>query len=152
MQIHSETQNSTLIVNDNYTTRNEFHGGILGVLHTYDFGCVNLGLLARVGLGNMHQTAIATGSTNGQAGGLLVESNTTLVRDKFVAAPEFGATLGYRFSPCMQVHAGYSFLYWGNVARPENMIDNVRGDNTSVIFRDGSFWVQGFNAGLTLNF
>jgi hypothetical protein len=52
----------------------------------------------------------------------------------------------------MQVHAGYSFLYWNNVARPENMIDNVRGDNTSVIFRDGTFWVQGFNAGLTLNF
>ena len=108
--------------------------------------------VGRVGLGNMHQTAIAHGQTNGQQGGLLVESNTTLVRDKFVASPEFGATLAYRFSPCMQVHAGYSFLYWSNVARPENMIDNVRGDNTSIVFRDGTFWVQGFNAGLTLNF
>jgi Putative beta barrel porin-7 (BBP7) len=152
LRINSSTQGGALVVSDNYATYNEFHGGILGVLHDYNFGCVNLTLLGRVGLGNMHQTVVVHGQTNGQQGGLLVESNTTLVRDKFVAAPEFGATLGYRFSPCMQVHAGYSFLYWGNVACPENMIDNVRGDNTSVIFRDGSFWVQGFNAGLTLNF
>ena len=35
---------------------------------------------------------------------------------------------------------------------PENIIDNVRGNNTSIVLRDGTFWVQGFNAGLTLNF
>ncbi len=152
LRINSSTQNAALLVSDNYATYNEFHGGILGVLHDYNFGCVNLTLVARVALGNMHQTAVATGQTNGQQGGLLVESNTTLVRDKFTAAPEFGATLAYRFSPCMQVHAGYSYLSWGNVARPENIIDNVRGNNTSIVFRDGTFWVQGFNAGLTLNF
>ena len=152
LRISSSTQNAALLVSDNYRTSNEFHGGILGVIHDYDFGCVNLVLSARVGLGNMRQTATATGRTNGQEGGLLVESNATLARDKFCAVPELGATLGYQFSPCMQVNVGYTFLQWSNVARPEDLIDNVRGDGTSLVFRDSSFWVQGFHAGLTLTF
>jgi hypothetical protein len=150
--IHSETQASSLIVNDYYKTYNEFHGGILGIVHDYNYGCVNLLLSARVSLGNMHQTAVAQGSTNGQQGGLYVESNTTVVRDKFCSVPELGATLGYQFSPCMQIHAGYNILYWSNVARPEAMIDQVRGNNTSIIFRDSSFWVQGVTGGLTVTF
>ncbi|MGI8978455.1 MAG: BBP7 family outer membrane beta-barrel protein [Pirellulaceae bacterium] len=152
LRINSSTQNAALVVSDNYVTSNEFQGGILGVIHDYDFGCVNLLLSARVGLGNMRQTATATGQTNGQEGGLLVENNATLVRNKFCSAPEFGATLGYQFSPCMQVSAGYTFLYWSNVARPEDLIDNVRGDGASFVFRDSSFWIQGFHAGLTLTF
>lgn len=152
MQIHSETQNQSLIVNDNYNTYNEFHGGILGVLHDYNYGCVNLTLLGRVSLGNIHQTAIARGDTNNQQGGLYVESNTTVVRDKFCSVPELGATLGYQFSPCMQIRAGYSILYWSNVARPEALIDQVRGNNTSIVFRDSSFWLQGVSAGLTITF
>lgn len=152
MQIHSETQNQSLIVNDNYNTYNEFHGGILGVLHDYNYGCVNLTLLGRVSLGNIHQTAIARGDTNSQQGGLYVENNTTVVRDKFCSVPELGATLGYQFSPCMQIRAGYTILYWSNVARPEALIDQVRGNNTSIVFRDSSFWVQGVSAGLTITF
>ena len=125
LQIHSSSQNSNLVVNDNYNTYNEFHGGVIGVLHDYTYGCVNLMLLGRVGLGNMHQTAIARGDTNGQQGGLYVESNTTVVRDKFCAVPELGATIGYQFSPCMQIHVGYTMLYWSNAARPEAVIDQV---------------------------
>ena len=150
--IHSETQNRNLVVTDYYNTYNEFHGGILGVLHDYNYGCVNLMLLARVSLGNMHQTANALGDTNGRQGGLYVERNTTVVRDTFCSVPELGATLGYQFSPCMQIHAGYNILYWSNVARPEAMIDQVRGNNTSIVFRDSSFWVQGVTAGLTVTF
>jgi Putative beta barrel porin-7 (BBP7) len=152
LRIDSSTQNATLVVSDHYVTRNEFHGGVLGVLHDYDFGCVNLMLLARVGLGNMHQSAVATGQTNGQEGGLLVESDTSLVRDKFCAAPEFEATLGYQISPCLQVSAGYTFHYWSSVARPEDLIDNVRGDGSSLVFRDSGFWAQGFRVGLTRTF
>jgi hypothetical protein len=152
LQISSSTQDAALLVSDNYFTTNEFQGGIVGVMHDYDFGCVNLLLSARVGLGNMHQTATATGQTNGQEGGLLVENNTTQTRDTFCAAPEFGATLGYQFSPCMQVSAGYTFLNWNKVARPENLIDDVRGNGESIVFRETSFWVQGFHAGLTLTF
>lgn len=152
LRIHSNTQEGTLIVDDNYSTYNEFHGGILGVLHEADCGCLNLQLLARVALGNMRQTAVATGLTNGQSGGLLVETDATIVRDTFSAAPEFGATLGYRFSPCMEVHAGYTLLHWGNIARPEEIIDNVRGNGTSIVLNDTGFWVQGFHAGLTTRF
>jgi hypothetical protein len=150
--IQSNTQGQNLNVTDYYNTYNEFHGGILGVLHDYNYGCVNLVLLARVSLGNMHQTANALGDTNGEQGGLYVERNTTVVRDKFCSVPELGATLGYQFSPCMQIHAGYSILYWSNVARPEALIDQVRGNNTSIVFRDSSFWVQGVTAGLTVTF
>jgi len=149
LQIHSNSQDGSLIVDDNYATRNEFHGAILGMLHDTNRGCLNIQLLARVALGNMRETAIATGQTNGQAGGLLVEANTTQVRDKFAVAPEFGVTLGYRISPCTHVTAGYTFLYWSNVSRPEQIIDNVRGDNVSLVLRDSGFWVQGFTAGLT---
>jgi hypothetical protein len=149
LQIHSDTQNGTLIVNDNYSTRNEFHGGVLGVLHETACGCLNLQLLARVGLGNMRQTAIATGTTNGQTGGLYVEQDQTLVRDQFCAVPEFGVTLGYQISPCTEVHAGYTYLGWSKVTRPEDNIDGVRGDSVSLAFRESNFWVQGLTAGLT---
>ncbi len=152
LQIHSQTQGNNLIVDDNYTTRNEFHGGVIGVMHDTRFGCGNLVLVARVGLGNMHQSAIATGSTNGQQGGLYVENNTTVVRDEFCAAPEFGATFGYQLSSCMQVKVGYTLLYWSNVIRPESLIDDVRGDNISLNLGNSSFWVQGVTAGLTYSF
>ncbi len=149
LAIHSDTQSGTLVVDDLYRTYNEFHGGILGVMHTTACNCWDLELGARVALGNIHQTVVASGTTNNQTGGLLVEANSTIIRDQFCSLPELSATCSCQLSPCMRLHLGYTFMYWSNVARPEEVIDPVRGNGVSIVLNDSSFWVQGINAGMT---
>ena len=117
LAINSNTQNGTLIVSDSYATRNEFHGGILGVLHEADCGCLNLRLLARVALGNLRRTAILRRARPMArlAASWSRSLDTTEVSDTFSAAPEFGVSLGYQFSPCMEVRAGYTLLLTGTM-------------------------------------
>jgi hypothetical protein len=50
------------------------------------------------------------------------------------------------------MNIGYSLMYWSNVARPEALIDDVIGNDTSLIFRDESFWVQGLTIGANCRF
>ena len=123
------------------------------MLHEADCGCLNLRLLARVALGNLRRTAIATGETNGQAGGLLVETDTTEVSDTFSAAPEFGVSLGYQFSPCMEVrrrlHAPL-LEQRGPPGRADRQLSAATARPSSSA--KTSFWVQGFHAGLTMTF
>jgi hypothetical protein len=147
-----DSQIGLLDTQDQWLARNEFHGGSIGLLCESVHGCWTTELLLKVGLGNMRQTAVLTGFENDLAGGLLVEEPTTVTRDKFVAAPELHFRVACQVNPCWQLHAGYSLLYWSNVARPEALIDPIVGDNVSLVFRDSSYWVQGISVGATCRF
>lgn len=155
LRISSDTPDSpfgALAIQDNWLTRNEFHGGSIGFLYESCRGCWTTTCLVKVGLGSMRQTAELTGFQNGVAGGLLVEEPITVTRDTFAAVPELDVAWSYAINPCWSMNVGYSLLYWSNIARPEELIDPIRGNDTSLIFRDSSFWVQGLTLGASCRF
>ena len=44
-------------------------------------------------------------------------------RDVFAVVPEVGLNVGYDITPRLRVFAGYSLIFWSNVARPGPQID-----------------------------
>ena len=78
--------------------------------------------------------------------------------------PEVGVTLGFDVTDWWRLTAGYTFLYWSNVARPADQIDRVI-DVTNIpnfptgarptglarpapTLRDDGFWAQGVSFGM----
>jgi hypothetical protein len=73
--------------------------------------------------------------------------------------------LGYSISPNFRVFAGYSFLYWTEVARAGEQV-NLRVDarqlptragpgvgvDPQFILRTNDFWAQGVSVGLQLRY
>ena len=137
---------------DEWRTRNEFHGGTIGLLWESTRGCWTTRCLAKVGLGTMRQTVEFSGTENGVPPGLFVEAPGTVTRDEFAAVPELDLSWSYQINPCWNMSIGYSLMYWSSVARPEAMLDNVIDDGRSIIFRDDSLWVQGLTLGANCRF
>ena len=83
---------------------------------------------------------------------------------QFSLLPEIGFTLGYDLTSRLKATAGYTLLYWSNVARPGDQIDlNVdsrqfpppqTGTFTKPEFalHTSDFWAQGLNLGLEYRF
>ena len=70
-------------------------------------------------------TVISNGNSVGYSGGqLALPSNMgTHSSQQFSVMPEIGFTLGYDLTPRLKATAGYTLLYWSNVARPGDQID-----------------------------
>jgi hypothetical protein len=158
---------TVLTTRDQFTAHNDFNGGILGLLWERNCGCWQTSVLARMSLGNMHQTMIIAGSGEARLDGdvepttgfFARERNTgRSSRNEFTAITEFGANLAYRFAPCTQFTVGYSFLYWNDILTAAKGIDTQIGTNQDGTtrpqfdFRHSDFWVQGINLGLTREF
>jgi hypothetical protein len=154
-------------IRDQFDARNEFHGGILGLMWERDCGCWTTNVLARMAIGNMHETMIINGSTRfavpGEtpvetSGGLFTgDSNIGLVsRNEFTAVTEVGFTLGYRWGPCTRINVGYTFIYWNDVISASGAInpniDPEEGTQPTFTFRHSDYWVQGINLGIVREF
>jgi hypothetical protein len=166
--------NVNITVLDEFSTENQFHGGTLGFEALRACDCWTLGLMARLSLGNMHQSVDIDGSTvavvNGVVGpplngGLFAqESNIgSYSRNKFVAVPEIQLRLTRQIDDCWQASVGYSFIYWSDVLHAGDQID--RNVNLSQLgpfpnpplvpvfdFRSTSDWLHGLNLSLTRTF
>lgn len=156
---------TTLGISDSFRTKNEFHGGSLGLIGRSYRGAITLEGLFKLGLGNMHQTVITGGSTTitppgGVAttspGGILAQATNsgTFSRDRFNYVPEINANLIYNINQSWRATVGYSFIYWNNVVLAGNQIDtNVNLSTTAgpavpvVKFQRSDFWVQGISLG-----
>ena len=157
-------------VSDNFSTRNEFHGAIFGLMHERDCGgCWTWQALGKIAIGSMHEEVIIDGSTTiaipqddptTTAGGLFTgDSNIgTFSRSEFTAVTELGLTLNYKWGPCTRLSVGYTFIYWNDVLRPGDAIDPRVGTDASdrthplFAFNHGDYWVQGINLGLVREF
>lgn len=120
---------TTFFVEDHFRTRNEFHGGELG-LQGYKQHCWWwVDGMAKVALGRQSRTVIVDGQTitdvpgggsTDEAGGLLTSSVTNIGRyhdSDFVLVPEFRLGIGALLSRSWSIHAGYNVIVWGDVAR-----------------------------------
>jgi hypothetical protein len=169
---------SRIVVQDQFGTQNNFHGGQLGVRASFWRGRLRAELLGKVALGvteatvniNGQTTFIAGGAATTQPGGLLALP-TNIGRyhhDAFAVAPEATLRLGYRVTERVQAFVGYTFLYVSDVARPGDQIDrgvnrsqvpDVTGPRPLVgparplpILQETDFWTQGINVGLEFRF
>ena len=168
---------TSIALSDRFDTRNEFYGFNFGVKGSLRRGPWVLQGLAQLALGGNHEVVNIAGSTTvtvpGTApvtsmGGLLaLPSNIgRFSKDKVEVIPEFGARVGYQVTPGIQAFAGYSILYWADVVRAGNQVDQVVNPNLLPLsgtqatgprrpeptLTGSSFWAQGINMGLEFRF
>jgi hypothetical protein len=160
---------TTFDIYDTFRTRNEFHGGDVGLVGTAFRGKWSLEGTFKVALGNNRSVTTINGSTtttvpgqqpNSLEGGLLaLDSNIgTYRRDDFVVIPQIGLQLGYQWNCHLRTFVGYDFMYWANVMRAGDQIDlrvdtaqlppGQPGDYPEFLARDSAFWAQGISGGV----
>jgi hypothetical protein len=161
-------------IRDFFETRNEFHGGEVGMMYEVLSGPWVLDFLVKVAIGSNRQVVRATGqsditeagATTSFSGGTLVQRTSAgeFARNRFAMIPELGANLGYQLTPNWRATAGYSLLYMGGVVRAGDQVDLDLNPNLfppevspfsgplrpRVLFRETDFWAHGLSVGLEL--
>lgn len=164
---------------DRFETGNWFYGCQLGLRGEWHCGNLFAQGLAKVALGNMHETVNINGQlvTNDigplqtfPGGYLALPSNIgRQSSDRFAVVPEVGLNLGWQMDCGIRLTIGYSFLYLSDVARPGDQINRAINpsqapaitNNPPVpanpaqpapLFRHTDFWAQGLNFGLAIPF
>jgi hypothetical protein len=172
INLHSE-------IYDNFKTSNNFNGAELGLTTEVRRGSWSFNILTKMAFGMNHQTTNIYGTTAfTDLNGVLPPSNFpvgifagptnggTYTQDTFVVIPQLGFELGYQVTNCTRAYLGYNLLYWGNVLRAGDQIDeNVDPRNwaqaqdaaNALPFpafpnRSANFWAQGINLGLEVRF
>jgi Putative beta barrel porin-7 (BBP7) len=170
---------STIVVTDDFNTRNQFYGGQLGFRLGWTRNRWSVDWLTKVALGDTHQVLNIQGSqlitspagvTTFANGGLLALGSNigSFSRDRFAVVPETDLILGFQVRPHIKLLIGYSFLLWSDVVRPGNQIDRVidvskipnsglmvapTGQNRPApLFRGTDFWAQGISFGMEFVF
>jgi Putative beta barrel porin-7 (BBP7) len=163
------------IVDDSFSTQNNFHGGELGLRAEGFTGPWSVRGVAKVALGVTEQNVAIDGSSSvtvpGLApvvstGGLLAQPTNIghYTRTVFAVVPEVDVALGYKLTKNLRATVGYTFIWWNSVARAGDHIDTTV--NSSQIggtpltgparpqfnFHDTDFWVHGLTVGLDWTF
>ena len=132
---------------DRFQSTNTFSGGQLGLAGETRFGRWSLAGRASAVLGVTSSRTTITGATrvttpDGSAsavspGGLLALPTNmgTHPTSRFGVVPEASLTLGYNVTDRLRLTAGYTLLYWNDVARAGDQID--LGVNGSFVPRVG---------------
>jgi hypothetical protein len=167
-----------LSINDNFSARNQFLGGQVGVRVEYGWGRIFTNVVGKVAYGPNFETLNLTGSTTrttiggGQVtvpGGLLVQTSNggQFNHTEWTIVPEVNITVGVHITDCLHVFVGYNFLYWADVTQSGHAIDRAITPGllpTSVQFGSGGpqrpatmfgqtdFWAQGLNVGVAFVF
>ena len=159
---------------DAVATRNEFDGGQVGFEAVLTRGRWLARSLTKVHLGNM-ETQVASmgmssenipgfGATDDGDGFFQQLPTGTFERDEFTFIPELNFKLGYAIRPGMYVTAGYSFLFFDEVALADgaynaiasgtSFFDGVDSDGSlaSLDSLVESFYLHGVDVGLTIAF
>ncbi|MCA9144775.1 MAG: BBP7 family outer membrane beta-barrel protein [Planctomycetales bacterium] len=160
-------------INDSFTTRNEFHGGEIGLSRTESYRRWTLDMLFKIAFGNVRESVSINGSTvidDGTgpqtfAGGLLAQRTNIgdYSRDRFALIPELGVTIGYQLTPRWQANFGYTLIYLDRAVRAGEQIDPTVNPNLlppelvpftgplrpEFSFVENGFWAQGMSFGLT---
>jgi hypothetical protein len=162
LEINSTTLvGNTVNIRDTFRTKNEYHGGSLGLMGEFDRECFRVNILAKVALTNVSQTVIIDGQQNIDNGNQVVNNGLfaqpsnigTRDRNEFSVVPEFGFNYAYKVGCGVELTTGYTLLYWDNVVRPGDQIDRSV-DNTQRVARpafnfvESDYWVHGMNFGL----
>ena len=140
---------STIDVVDFFDSRNEFHGGMVGMLAEAHYRCWRLSVLAKLAVGDMRQQISISGRTVTDTGGgpavtgngvLAWPSNIgTYTQNKIVYIPELGVNLSYAVTDYLELTMGYRFTWWSSVASAGDHID-LNVDPTQGVASPGFTW------------
>lgn len=166
----SQVPGTSFLIEDAFRARNEFHGGEIGLITQCARGPWSLEVLTKMAIGNNHQTVVIAGQTveNGAVSpvGILAGATNsgTFRRDEFTVIPQLGVDVGYEWNCHLRTFLGYNLLYWADVQRAGDQID-LRLDPRnfppgtpgalpfpSFLGQASSFWAQGINFGLQLQY
>jgi hypothetical protein len=169
---------SSLATIDSFQAQNKFYGFELGGRFEWTAGALTVGALGKVALGGTQELVRILGEsalltpgapTVTAPGGVLAVGPTVGRRfqDEFAVLPEVGVELRYRLSRHVEVHFGYTFLYWSSVVRPGSLVSRAvaaglvptdpnfgtaTGTPAAFQFHSSDYWAQGLNFGLELHF
>lgn len=157
---------------DRFSTKNEFHGGHVGLQSNITRGRFGMGLMGKVAMGNMTSTSNISGNyeqipplpsqPDRQNRGLFTQASNigTVTRDAFTFIPELNARVRYQLGR-FQVGVGYTVVILPEVAMAASQVDtNV--DVLGIIspptnapvnrFNTESYYLHGIDLGVTYNF
>jgi hypothetical protein len=155
---------STVTVTDEFSTRNQFYGGEIGLRVQYIMDRWSFSARGTFAMGGMHETVRVNGVTNVfpinadpvflNGGNFATLQNGLYARNVFAVVPGMQLTLGYQFTPFLRATVGYNFLFISNVVRPGNQIDNTYDGvmHPLVPMKTSTYWAQGLNLGLRVSF
>ena len=163
------------LVEDQFKTRNQFYGGQVGLVAETRYNRWIFNAQAKIGIGDTSQTVVINGSTIVLAPG----GGTTAFpagiyagasnigsyhRQVFSVVPDLGVSIGYQLTNNIKIFAGYDFIYWTNVLRPGQQIDQTINPNLvpggpgggparpSFAFQNSDFWAQGIKVGVEFRY
>ena len=166
-----------IATNDNFNTRNYFHGLDMGFRSQCFWDKMSLDVITKLAVGrifrtiniNGDQTITAPGAaTVTQTGGVLALSSNsgTFTSHDWKVMPEAGFTLSWQVRPNVNVRVGYTFLFLNSVQRAADQIDTTvnthlfPGANAALggplrpaannIRTD--MWIQSLNLGMVLTY
>jgi hypothetical protein len=163
------------LVEDQFKTRNQFYGGQVGIVAETRYDRWIFNVQAKLGIGETSQTVVINGSTivlppgGGSAAfpaGIYAGASNigSYHRQVFSVVPDLGASIGYQLTNHIKIFAGYDFIYWTNVLRPGQQIDQVINPNLvpggpgggparpSFAFQNSDFWAQGIKVGVEFRY
>lgn len=165
---------TVISVSDSFRTSSEFHGGTVGLVVDNHYGAWQLDLLAKVAIGNVHETVSVYGSNTVTEPNLApVTTNSGLFaqgtnsgarsRNRLAFIPEINCNLGYQVNDQWSFKVGYSFLYISDVVVAGGQIDRtinpsqnpgplVGPARPAPLFNSTDYWVQGLNLGVDFRF
>src|SRR5438132_1442638 len=168
----------TLTILDHFDTRNDFYGGQVGGRAQVRWNRLFADFSGKLAVGNAHEvvninggtTLTGTGGPSFLPGGLLAVSSNSGIssRDEFTFLPEGAIKVGVHVTDYITLFAGYTFVYWFDVARPSEQIDRTvnpalvpsnlsfgsgTGPNRPAApFARTDFWAQGVSIGLEVRY
>ena len=163
---------------DSFRTTNDFYGMQLGGKVEWEGDWYTFGCFAKIALGANDEVANINGSTtlfspggNQTAVGGLLALPTNIghhAQTTLAYAPEGGINVAVKVAPCVQLVAGYSFLFWDAVARPGSQINplvnpgrvptdtsfgTVSGPGQPTFsFHEDSFYLHQINVGVQIRY
>jgi len=171
---------------DIFAATNNFYGGQIGLGVDFSCSCFFLNIKGKVALGedfskvhikgkfktNEFNSVFGEGPPKNFTGGIFALPTNIGKHCKsfFSVIPEVNVNVGYQFSDCLKLQAGYTFLYVSKLLWGINQIDRTINYTQSVALTDdpGAFlvgpkrphslhrtkglWVQGVSAGLVFSY
>lgn len=167
---------TTIDLYDDFQTRNEFHGGNVGMVFMGQHNRWTSEIVSRVAFGNLDREVRIDGRNTvtvpnlapvTRPGGLLAQpTNIGVYEDSdFAILPEFQFNLGYAMTNRTKLTVGYTFMYLGDLVRPGDAIDtNVNGlqldpnlplvgpTSPTFAWNDSEMWLMGLTVGAEISF
>jgi hypothetical protein len=159
---------------DRFATKNEFHGGVIGLMGEKRHGRAKVSWISKIAIGSMHRETdirggttvnLGGGGTVPLTGGLFTQGTNigTYERSCLAIIPEATINLHYQLTHRLDVSFGYSIIYLDNVALAGDQIDravNLSQQGGTLAGsahplptnRHTDFWFQGINFGVNYAF